>query len=320
MWKNKKIRIAVGCLGLLAIIALLVYFNMPNKNEELLLNFKKDIVVYKNDKLTKEILIDKTNAESIEIIKGDTSKVGKYEVKVKAKLGSLEKEFTSTITVKEKETSDSSKEKKKQEKKDDKENVDKEEKKSEDKPSKDNVTSNKQDKPKNENANNSNNNVDSGSSSTGGNSNNSNQSEGSSSSPVVPEEPKLTEEQYAARVFSSINSYRQSQGLPAFATNGTLQTIANVRANDMVAMGQASHYRPDGTAADAFWIEANYGIVSGGEDVFGGSQGFMPESVVDSFINSSGHRAPIVSSFNNYMAVGVRFSNGQVYVSVCFQQ
>ena len=165
---------------------------------------------------------------------------------------------------------------------------------------------------------------DTGSKNTSGSNSGSSGNSGSGSSkpsqPQQPEEPQLSEAQFASQVFALVNNYRISQGLPALSTNGTIQSIANLRANDMAQMGYASHNRPDGTSADYFWVADNYGIESGGEDVFGGSMGFSPEAVVNSFIASPGHREPIVGDYNHYLGVGVRYSGGQVYVSLDFQQ
>ena len=183
----------------------------------------------------------------------------------------------------------------------------------------------KSDKPDNKESN------SSGSNSSGtGNTNTSGGSSGASgntnsggstpSQPQQPVQPELTEAQFASQVYALINNYRTGKGFPAFSTNGTIQSIANLRANDMAQMGYASHNRPDGTSADYFWVADNYGIESGGENVFGGSLGFTPEAVVNSFIASSGHERLFVADYNQYMGVGVRYSGGQVFVSVDFQQ
>lgn len=326
MFKNKKkVLIITGIatvllIGLIAVLAL-----NPTKQETIELEFKKEIVVEQNGKLTTDILIEKSNADKVTIKDGSTDKLGKIKVTVTAVKGKTTKDFSTEIKVEKAETDkdDSKKSEEKKESKSDEagENSSNEESASNDSSHK----TNKSDKPDNKDSNSSSSNSsDTGNKNTsGGNSGSSgNTNSGSSkpSQPQQPEEPQLSEAQFASQVFALVNNYRISQGLPALSTNGTIQSIANLRANDMAQMGYASHYRPDGTAADAFWVDANYGIIAGGEDVFGGSFGFPPEAVVNSFIASPGHREPIIGDYNHYMAVGVRYAGGQIYVSLNFQQ
>lgn len=67
-------------------------------------------------------------------------------------------------------------------------------------------------------------------------------------------------------------------------------------------------------------MENTYGIISGGENVFGGTLGWSPQAVLDSFLASSGHKESIVADYNHYFAIGVRYADGQVFVSMNFQQ
>ena len=71
MLKNKKKVLiitgiaAVLLIGLIAILAL-----NPTKQETIELEFKKEIVVEQNEKLTTDILIEKSNAEKVTIKDG----------------------------------------------------------------------------------------------------------------------------------------------------------------------------------------------------------------------------------------------------------
>lgn len=319
MIESKKRKFYVSCIAVISLVVIIAGAIVLNQNhesaEEIKLIFKTDIEVEKDSELTTDLLVKETNAEDVKIVSGDTSKAGEISITVEAVLKGSKKEFSTKIKVKENENSE----------KEDNASNDANEDEGKTSLSADDKTS-KNDEKKDDTRKKSN----SSSSKTDGSDQQQNkpqdnsQNEGKDESPSVRPEPdpveRLSEGQYASQVFSLINSYRMQQGLPALSTNGTVQSIANLRASDMASMGYASHTRPDGKVADAFWIEANYGIIAGGEDVFGGSQGFLPEAVVKSFINSSGHRAPIVSDMNKYMAVGVKYSGGQVYVSVNFQQ
>lgn len=324
MLKSKKNRIiicSIAAASLIVIIAAAIIFNQGHPKEEIKLIFKTEIEVSKDSELTTDLLIEETNAEHVKIVSGDTSKTGEVSITVEASLKGSRKDFSTDITVKKKENS---------EKKDNASNdVNKDDEQTSSSTTDDKVSENstkKEDKEKNSN---SSNNQTSNSDESHNQQNkpqDNPKNEDKNDSPSVKPEPdsdpveKLSDSQYAAQVFNLINTYRTSQGLPTLGTNGTVQSIANLRASDMASMGYASHTRPDGTVADYMWIKNNYGIKAGGEDVFGGSQSFLPEAVVDSFINSPGHRAPIVSDMNKFMAVGVRYSGGQVYVSVNFQQ
>lgn len=314
MLESKKRKFYVCCIAAISLVVAgsIVLNQNKESTEGIKLIFKTDIEVEKDSKLTTDLLIKETNAENVKIVNGDTSKAGEVSITVEAALKGSKKEFSTKIEVKEKENS-------KKEVNASDENEDDENTSSDDK-----VPDNNRNKDigKNSSSSNASSSKTDGSNQQQNKPQNDSQSEGKDESSSVKPKPveKLSEGQYASQVFALINSYRMKQGLPALSTNGTVQSIANLRASDMASMGYASHTRPDGKVADAFWVEANYGIIAGGEDVFGGSQGYMPEAVVDSFINSSGHRAPIVSDMNKYMAVGVKYSGGQVYVSVNFQQ
>lgn len=321
MLKSKKSKIilcSVAAASLIVIVAAIVILNQERDlKEEIKLIFKTEIEVDIDTKLTADLLIEETNAEDVKIVSGDTSKAGEVSITVEAVLKKEKKEFSTKINVKDNENA------KKDENDSDADQGEGKDSSPDEKATDDSVK--KKDTVKNSDST-----TDSSSTSNSSqtqnkpqdNSSNGSKDETPSVNPNPNPDPvdRLSESQYASQVFNLVNSYRTSQGLPALGTNGTIQSIASLRASDMATMGYASHTRPDGKVADAFWVEANYGIIAGGEDVFGGSQGFLPEAVVDSFINSPGHRAPIVSDMNKYMAVGVRYSGGQVYVSLNFQQ
>lgn len=316
--KSKIIACSVAAASLIVIIAASIILNQrDDSKEEISLIFKTEIEVDQDSKLTTDLLIKETNADHVKIVSGDTSKVGEVSITVEAVLKKDKKEFSTKISVKENEKAEKDKTDLNA-KQDEGQDSSPDDKAADDSIKKKDTVKNSDSAADSSSASNSNQTQNR----PQDNSSNGSKDETPSVNPNPNPDPvdRLSESQYASQVFNLVNSYRTSQGLPALGTNGTIQSIASLRAADMAAMGYASHTRPDGKVADAFWVEANYGIIAGGEDVFGGSQGFLPESVVNSFINSPGHRAPIVSDMNKYMAVGVRYSGGQVYVSLNFQQ
>lgn len=316
--KSKIIACSVAAASLIVIIAASIILNQEDDSkEEIRLIFKTEITVDQDSKLTTDLLIKETNADHVKIVSGDTSKAGEVSITVEAVLKKDKKEFSTKISVKENEKAEKDKTDLNA-KQDEGQDSSPDDKAADDSVKKKDTVKNSDSTADSSSASNSNQTQNR----PQDNSSNGSKDETPSVNPNPNPDPvdRLSESQYASQVFNLVNSYRTSQGLPALGTNGTIQSIANLRAADMAAMGYASHTRPDGKVADAFWVEANYGIIAGGEDVFGGSQSFLPEAVVNSFVNSPGHKAPIVSDMNKYMAVGVRYSGGQVYVSLNFQQ
>lgn len=134
--------------------------------------------------------------------------------------------------------------------------------------------------------------------------------------PVVSETPKYTESSYAEEVRNLINAIRVNNGVPALYSNALLTSVTQQRANHQLQ--RYGHYLPDGTHSGT-WLE-NQGINPGGEDVAMMSQSFTPDAIVNSWMNSPGHREPILSNDSAYMDIAVRFYGGSVYVVACWAQ
>lgn len=134
--------------------------------------------------------------------------------------------------------------------------------------------------------------------------------------PVVPEAPKYTESSYAEEVRNLINQIRVNNGVPALYSNALLTSVTQQRADHQLQ--RYGHYLPNGTHSGT-WIE-NQGINPGGEDVAMMSQSFTPDAIVNSWMNSPGHREPILSNDSAYMDIAVRFYGGSVYVVACWAQ
>lgn len=113
-----------------------------------------------------------------------------------------------------------------------------------------------------------------------------------------------------------INGIRVNNGLPALYSNVLLTSITQQRADHQIQ--NYGHVLPNGMGSGQ-WAEQQ-GIIPGEEDVAMMSQGFPPKVVVDAWMESPGHRAPIITDYNSYMDIGVRFANGRVYVVACWQQ
>ena len=103
------------------------------------------------------------------------------------------------------------------------------------------------------------------------------------------------------QVFSLVNSEREAAGKKALILDEKLCEAAQARAKEL---GKSfSHTRPDGSSC--FSILDEYGIRYGtaGENIAWGQS--TPEEVMKSWMNSSGHKANILSS--SYTRIGIGY-------------
>ena len=106
---------------------------------------------------------------------------------------------------------------------------------------------------------------------------------------------------YASEVFSLLNSERNSNGQTALKYSSAAAEIAQKKADDMAANKYFSHTSP--TYGSAFDMLKAAGVTysSAGENIAKGQR--SPAAVMNSWMNSSGHRANILSS--SYSSVGI---------------
>jgi len=116
---------------------------------------------------------------------------------------------------------------------------------------------------------------------------------------------------------------RSAHGLVAARTDSRLMAIARARSADMAAKGYFSHTQPDGR--NIFDILGDQGITwyAAGENIAWNTYSIsQTTSVANSqWMNSSGHRAIILSSSYNYVGVGLAVaSNGRNYWTAVFMK
>ncbi|MBO5238939.1 MAG: Ig-like domain-containing protein [Lachnospiraceae bacterium] len=104
---------------------------------------------------------------------------------------------------------------------------------------------------------------------------------------------------YAEQVLTIVNERRAEQGLAPLTMNYTLVSAAKVRAAEITQ--SFSHTRPNGTSCFTAFSEAGVSYWGAGENIAGG-QG-SPESVMNSWMNSEGHRANIMNS--DFTQIGI---------------
>lgn len=122
---------------------------------------------------------------------------------------------------------------------------------------------------------------------------------------------------YEQKVVELVNVERQKAGLPALKLDTAISNVARIKSKDMADNNYFAHQSPTyGSAGDML---SKYGIKwsAWGENIASGQK--TPEDVVNAWMNSSGHRANILSS--NYSRIGVGYvtnSNGTSYWTQMF--
>lgn len=103
------------------------------------------------------------------------------------------------------------------------------------------------------------------------------------------------------------NEKRMANGLDALSTFSELQDVCDVRANEIIK--SFSHTRPNGS--DCFTALKNINYYSAGENIAAGQT--TASSVLDSWWNSPGHKANILTEKFDHMGVGYEKNNSSAY-------
>ena len=113
----------------------------------------------------------------------------------------------------------------------------------------------------------------------------------------------------AEEVFKLVNAERSKQGLKALTLSAKLTDIATMKSKDMADKGYFDHTSP--TYGSPFQMLQDFGVhyTAAGENIAAGQK--SPEEVMNSWMNSSGHRANILNA--NYTELGVGFYQGGKY-------
>ena len=137
-------------------------------------------------------------------------------------------------------------------------------------------------------------------------------SEGSEYDDISPDDNSIPESdisQQAKAVLSLVNAEREKQGLSSLTLSDKLTAVANEKARDMAENNYFNHTSP--TYGSPFQMLQQYGIRyrSAGENIAAGQR--TPEEVMQSWMNSSGHRANILNS--SYTEIGIGYYAGGSY-------
>ncbi len=117
-----------------------------------------------------------------------------------------------------------------------------------------------------------------------------------------------SESQYVAEVVRLVNAERAKEGLSALKSDSTVQSAAQVRAQEIVST--FSHTRPNGSSCFTALEAAGVRYSGAGENIAYGQK--SPEDVVNAWMNSPGHRANIMNK--NFTTIGVGcYKSGNTY-------
>lgn len=120
----------------------------------------------------------------------------------------------------------------------------------------------------------------------------------------------------AAQVLELVNNERSKRGLKPLALDAKLNKVAAEKARDMAVNGYFSHDSP--TYGSPFDMMRSFGVDyrSAGENIAAGQKDAA--AVMDSWMNSSGHRANILNA--NYTKLGVGYYAGGSYKTYWVQE
>lgn len=111
------------------------------------------------------------------------------------------------------------------------------------------------------------------------------------------------------QVFEIVNRERNANGLSSLRYATEAQAAADIRAKEIVTLFE--HSRPDGTSCFTALEEIGIRFMAAGENIAKGQP--SSESVMNSWMNSAGHRENILNSNYSAIAVGCYKSGGTYY-------
>ena len=138
--------------------------------------------------------------------------------------------------------------------------------------------------------------------------------------PQTPEKPKQetpdTDLSVEREVAKLVNIERQKTGLAPLTFSEEISRVAEAKSQDMANKNYFSHTSP--TYGDPFQMMKSFGIKFGyaGENI---AKGYRDaQSVMNGWMNSSGHRANILNSNFKKIGVGYVAANGTTYWTQMF--
>ena len=129
-------------------------------------------------------------------------------------------------------------------------------------------------------------------------------------------EPADTVAAYEQEVFDLVNQIREENGLEPFVYNETLAGTARAHSQDMIDRNFVSHTNPDGEDPFDRMRDNGLSFSMAAENIAAGQR--TPEEVVNSWMNSEGHRANILGDCKE-LGVGLALGGSYGYYwTQCF--
>ncbi len=132
---------------------------------------------------------------------------------------------------------------------------------------------------------------------------------------MVPDTQSLAS--HEQQVFELVNKERAARGLPLLKLNTELSRVARFKSQDMIDKKYFSHTSP--TYGSPFDMMQKFGLrfSAAGENIAYGQK--TASEVMNSWMNSSGHRANILSQAYTQIGIGVaKMGNGTLYWTQMF--
>ena len=118
-------------------------------------------------------------------------------------------------------------------------------------------------------------------------------------------------------VLNLVNKERKANGLKPLTLNKELSNVANIKSRDMIEKGYFDHTSPTYGSPFDMLKKFNISYNTAGENIAMGQK--TPSEVMNSWMNSSGHRANILNSTYTELGVGIqKDSNGTIYWTQMF--
>lgn len=132
---------------------------------------------------------------------------------------------------------------------------------------------------------------------------------GTGDSDAQKTDDRQAENSQAVEILNLVNQERKKAGVPALTLSEKLTSIANTKAKDMADKNYFSHESP--TYGSPFDMLKHFGVSYSyaGENIAAGQK--TAAEVMNSWMNSSGHRQNILNK--NYTQLGVGFHLGGQY-------
>ncbi len=112
----------------------------------------------------------------------------------------------------------------------------------------------------------------------------------------------------ADRLIALINQERQTKNLSALSLNNSLNSVASLKVNDMLAKDYFDHISPTGLTPWYWFKQIGYNYAFAGENL---AMGFTAsDAVFQAWMNSPSHRDNILNP--NYQEMGLAVKSGQI--------